>query len=50
MATALVGDRSAVTNIAPTFVYIAFWLGLVPVVVLLGNVWPALNPWRAAAD
>jgi len=50
MATALVGDRSSVTNISPTFVYVVFWLGLVPVVVLLGNVWPVLNPWKAAAD
>ncbi len=50
MATALLGERSAATNIAPTFVYVAFWLGLVPVVVLLGNVWAWLNPWRAAAD
>jgi hypothetical protein len=49
-ATALVGERSPVGNLAPTFVYVLFWLGLVPVVVLLGNVWPALNPWKAAAD
>jgi hypothetical protein len=27
-----------------------FWLGLVPVAVLLGNVWPAVNPWKAGAD
>jgi hypothetical protein len=47
---ALLGERSPLQNIAPTFVYVLFWLGLVPVVVLLGNVWPALNPWRAAAD
>ena len=46
---ALVGERDAALNIAPTFVYIVFWLGLVPVVVLLGDVFRALNPWRAAA-
>ncbi len=49
-ATALIGEESAATNLAPTFVYVVFWLGLVPVVVLLGNVWPALNPWKATAD
>ena len=27
-----------------------FWLGLVPVQVLLGNVWPVLNPWLAFAN
>jgi hypothetical protein len=49
-ATALFGEESAATNLAPTFVYVLFWLGLVPVVVLLGNVWPAINPWKAIAD
>jgi hypothetical protein len=47
---ALAGERSSGTNIAPTFVYVVFWLGLVPLVVLFGNVWRWLNPWRAAAD
>jgi hypothetical protein len=49
-AAALVGEDSPTANIAPTFVYVAFWLGLVPLVVLFGNVWSPLNPWRAAAD
>lgn len=49
-AAALVGERSAGTNIAPTFVWVVFWLGLVPVSVLIGNVWSWLSPWRAAAD
>jgi len=47
---ALAGDTSPSRNLAPTFVYVVFWLGLVPVVVLLGDVWPVLNPWKAAAD
>jgi hypothetical protein len=47
---ALLGEPRQAENLAPTFVWVVFWLGLVPVVVLLGNVWPALNPWRAAAD
>jgi hypothetical protein len=49
-ATALVGERSPGGNLAPTFIYVLFWLGLVPVVVVLGNIWPVLNPWKAAAD
>jgi len=49
-AAALVGERSVGSNLAPTFVYVGFWLGLVPVTVLFGNVWRALNPWRAAAE
>jgi hypothetical protein len=49
-AAALVGERSVGTNIAPTFIWVIFWLGLVPATILLGNVWAWLNPWRAAAD
>jgi hypothetical protein len=44
------GAASSATNIAPTFVYVAFWIGLVPFVVVLGDIWPVLNPWKAAAD
>jgi len=49
-AAALFGENESGTNITPTFVYVVFWLGMPLVVVLFGNVWPALNPWKAAAD
>jgi hypothetical protein len=49
-AASLVGDPSPTRNLAPTFIYVVFWLGVVVLVVLLGNVWAALNPWRAGAD
>jgi hypothetical protein len=49
-AAALVGEDSVAVNLAPTFVYVVFWLGLVPLVVLLGNVWSVLSPWRAVSD
>ncbi len=49
-AAALVGERSVGTNIAPTFIYVIFWLGLIPLTILFGNIWAWLNPWRAAAD
>jgi len=48
--TALLGEPSSATNLAPTFVYVIFWLGVVPLQVVLGNVWPALNPWLAIAN
>jgi hypothetical protein len=47
---ALAGERSSGTNIAPTFVYVVFWVGLVPLVVIFGNLWKWLSPWLAAAD
>ena len=43
----LFGADSTSANIAPTFVYVVFWLGLVPVSVLFGDVFRLLNPWRA---
>ena len=47
---ALFGEPSSATNLAPTFIYVVFWLGIVPLQVLLGNVWPTLNPWLAIAS
>ncbi len=47
---ALIGEPSSAENLAPTFVFVIFWLGLVVVQVVLGNVWPVLNPWLAVAN
>jgi hypothetical protein len=47
---ALVGDDHVLQNIAPTFVWVVFWVGLVPFVVLFGNLWAVLSPFRAVAD
>ena len=47
---ALAGERSPGTNLAPTFVWVIFWLGVVALVISLGNVWRWLNPWRVIAD
>jgi hypothetical protein len=48
--TALIGEQSSAQNLAPTFVYVVFWLGIVPLQVLLGDVWRVLNPWLAVAN
>jgi hypothetical protein len=45
--TGLAGVQSSSANFAPTFVYVIFWLGLVPASVLFGDVFRAFNPWRA---
>lgn len=50
VAAGLLGKDSPALNLAPTFVYVVFWLGVPLLSVLLGNVWSVLNPWRAAAD
>jgi hypothetical protein len=45
--TGLEGTQSPAANFAPTFVFVIFWIGLVPVSVLFGDVFRAFNPWRA---
>ncbi len=47
---ALIGEPSSAENLAPAFVLVIFWLGLVVLQVVLGNVWPVLNPWLAIAN
>jgi hypothetical protein len=49
-AAALFGDVDPYSNLAPTWIYIAFWLGLPLLSVVFGNVWSALSPFRAIAD
>ena len=45
--TGFAGTQTVTANWAPTFVFVAFWLGLVPVSLVFGDVFRALNPWRA---
>jgi len=49
-AAALLGDTDPFSNLAPTWVYVVFWLGVPALSVVFGNVWRALSPWRALAD
>jgi hypothetical protein len=49
-AAALFGDTDPFRNLAPTWVYVVFWLGVPALSVVFGNVWRALSPWRAIAD
>jgi hypothetical protein len=41
------GAQSPTANFAPTFIYVIFWLALLPASILLGDVFKAFNPWRA---
>ncbi len=49
-AAALLGDTSSFRNLAPTWIYVVFWLGVPLLSVLFGDVWRVLSPWRAIAD
>lgn len=46
-ATALTGTSIPDRNFSLTFVFVTFWVGLVIVSVLFGDVYRAFNPWRA---
>jgi len=45
----LFGAQSVARNLAPTFVYVLFWVGVAPLSAVLGDVFRAFNPWRAIA-
>ncbi len=49
VVSGLAGTDVAQANLTPTFVFVVFWVGLVFASVLLGDVFHALNPWRALA-
>jgi hypothetical protein len=45
----LAGVQAPPDNYAPTFIYVLFWVGLVPLSIAFGDVFRAFNPWRAIA-
>jgi hypothetical protein len=45
----LAGVQTPEENFAPTFIYVIFWVGLVLLSILFGDVFRAFNPWRAIA-
>jgi len=45
LAAGLFGNQDPLKNIAPTFVWVIWWVGLAYVASLAGNIWPAINPW-----
>jgi hypothetical protein len=47
--TGLNGTDEPSLNFAVTFVFVTFWLGMVVLSILLGDVFRAFNPWRAIA-
>jgi len=43
------GDETTTNNIAPTIVFYLFWVGLALLSPIVGDVFKAINPWRAIA-
>lgn len=50
IAAALLGTHDPLMNLAPTMVWIVWWLGVSFVSALACNVWPAIDPWRSSFE
>jgi hypothetical protein len=46
----LAGNQNPYRNIAPTLVWVVWWVGFAYVQAFLGDVWSLANPWRTAWD
>lgn len=47
IAAGLFGDQTPTRNLAPTAIWIVWWVGLAYLSALIGNIWAAINPWAA---
>lgn len=48
VSCAFAGSTIALANLAPTVIYVHFWVAIPLLSVLFGNVFRLFNPWRAA--
>ena len=46
----LFGSQNPYQNIAPTLVWIIWWVGLAVFSAFFGNLWALINPWRTMFD
>ena len=44
------GDQNPFRNIAPTLVWVIWWVGLTFVSAFVGDTWSLLNPWRTVFE
>ena len=45
LAAGLIGVQDPYENLAPTMVWIIWWVGMAYVSALFGNLWALINPW-----
>jgi hypothetical protein len=50
IAAGFFGNQNPYQNLAPTLVWIIFWVGLASFSALVGNLWAIVNPWRTLFD
>jgi hypothetical protein len=46
IAAGLFGTQDPFRNLAPAFVWIAWWIGFTYLTALVGDLWSVLNPWK----
>jgi hypothetical protein len=46
VAAGFIGNQDPYRNVAPTMVWIIFWVGLAYVSAFAGDIWALVNPWR----
>ena len=46
----IIGDQTPTRNLAPTAIWIAWWVGFSYLSAFVGNVWSIVNPWAAIFD
>ena len=50
LGAALWGTADPMMNLAPTLVWIIWWIGFSLLVACVGNPWPVIDPWRTLFD
>src|SRR5713101_5266522 len=50
MLAGFVGSQNPYQNLAPTLVWIIFWVGLAVFSAFAGDLWALVNPWRTLFD
>ncbi|HLX28784.1 MAG TPA: hypothetical protein VKV24_09915 [Casimicrobiaceae bacterium] len=50
VAAGIIGDQTPTRNVAPTAIWIAWWVGFSYLSAFVGNVWSIVNPWAAIFD
>src|ERR1700719_230702 len=46
----IIGDQIPTRNLAPTAIWIAWWVGFSYLSAFVGNVWSVVNPWATIFD
>ena len=50
IGAALFGTANPLMNLAPSMIWVTWWVGLSLLIAACGNVWPWLDPWRTLWD